>query len=131
MKHQHLTMEAMNENGWNAITLPIPVDASKELLIEAHTWTDHFSQIFVDTIRGDDGPVTHAAMKRAKKKLRIVERRALQVEWRLNVMGLFQGWPDWQPPEKNEYVKFLIEKMARPGEYDVPWARELFRLEND
>jgi hypothetical protein len=122
-----LTMEAMNEDGWNAVALPIPADATAELLMEINSWARDRAQVYGDALKGEfygfkeenDPPADQA------RKLRMAQMRIVQTEWRLNVLGLFQAWggTGWAPPEGNEYVNFLIKRMAEPGNYEDPCWR--------
>jgi hypothetical protein len=115
-----LTIERMDENGWNAIALPIPKDANKDLLIEIDSWCSHFIQIFVDDLRGDDGPITKERRRECEEGYRLARRRMTQAEWRLAIMGVFRNYSDWDHPKNNQHVSDIIENMARPGKYPVP-----------
>ena len=111
--------EAIEESGWNAVALPIPVNASKELLIEMYNWTTSFVQLYLDDVRdhrclSDPKPDDPKYLK-AEERLKLASRRETQIEWRLNVMGLFHSNSrDWAPAADNEYVKETIERWPIP-----------------
>jgi hypothetical protein len=71
--------EAIEESGWNAVALPIPVNASKELLIEMYNWTTSFAQIYLDDVRdhhclSDPKPDDPRYLK-AEERLKLERRR--------------------------------------------------------
>lgn len=119
------TLDAIRVDSWEVLELPIPVDADQELLQEMFGACAGCIQISRDIIAGD-GEITpptpdklawaHGAYERSTKRI-------IQIEWRLNLMGLYQE--DWGPldsfvpADRNERVKRIIANMAKSDHFDI------------
>jgi hypothetical protein len=132
MTEKKLTFEAMEQDVWNAVALPIPLDASVELLAEIHSWSRHFAQVYGDALQGEryGFKEEREPEDEQRRKLRMAQMRIVQTEWRLNVLGLYYqlGPKAWVSPEENSQVQYLIKRMAEPGNYEDPsWRPNGFR----
>lgn len=119
-----LTIEAMEEDGWNAVALPIPINADKDLLIEIFGWCCDRIQIYTDIMREDGALRIPTTREKADAKERLIKARGRlkQVEWRLNVLGFYrEDWgaiDNFTPVERNDRVGRIINNMAKPGNYE-------------
>jgi hypothetical protein len=77
-----LTMDAIASDGWSAVALPIPVDASNELLREIYLGTHHYIQVYIDGVRGDYGPLSETTYRDYDEKLALARERAAELEER-------------------------------------------------
>ena len=99
--HDKLTLEALEENGWYAVALPIPDDASKELLIEIIAHAGCFQDIAKDQAKetydcqGLERPTElEAEITRCCERWKLAEQR-------LKSMGLVRYGGDWITKEES------------------------------